>query len=264
MAVVKAVKDQSVRRDDIYKSGEIRTGPGEPPSSQSKQTPKGKRIPGKPITSGKLLRPGGPGGAPSKLAHRPAQPAVPISRALPTQRTAAPAPAPQPRPVVAQPGSRQQAAAIPTMLSTPAQRQDPALASILNFGTQGHARNESSASASSARVPPPPPPVAAAKAEDTYKALYDFNGQTETELSMSKDEVIVITQKGDSGTSDSAYSTRPLMITRLVACTPSTRNATRLGTFSLSRGIFKACSTTATASTARSCTTSCTTSKWSC
>ncbi|KAI4190877.1 MAG: hypothetical protein L6R41_000478, partial [Letrouitia leprolyta] len=60
-STVKAIKDPSVPRDDYYKSGSIHTGPGEPPNSVSKRTPKPKQVAGKPITTGKLLRPGGPG-----------------------------------------------------------------------------------------------------------------------------------------------------------------------------------------------------------
>jgi len=191
MALVKVVKDQAVRRDDIYKRGEIRTGPGENPNSVSKQTPKGKRIPGKPITSGKLLRPGGPSGGPSKLVHRPAQPAAPVSRPLPGS-TAGPraVPTPQQRPT-------SQSAAVPK----PAPQPHP------TPFAQNHARNDSTQSTASARVapPPPPPPPAAKAAEDTYRAIYDFNGQTETELSLQKDEVVVITQKADNGMSASCW-----------------------------------------------------------
>jgi myosin-1 len=71
---------------------------------------------------------------------------------------------------------------------------------------QNHARNDSTTSTASARVappPPPPPPQAAKAAQDTYRAIYDFNGQTETELSLQKDEVVVITQKADNGKSAS-------------------------------------------------------------
>ncbi|KAJ4336454.1 class II myosin, partial [Ascochyta clinopodiicola] len=72
-AQVKVIKDPSARVD-LYKSGTVHTGQGEPPNSVSKPTPKGKQVAAKPITKGKLLRPGGPGGGPSKLASRPAQP----------------------------------------------------------------------------------------------------------------------------------------------------------------------------------------------
>jgi myosin-1 len=163
---VKAVKDPAIPRDDLYKSGSIHTGPGEPPSSVSRPTPKGRQIAAKPITKGKLLRPGGPGGGPSKLASRPAQPRQ-------TTPAATPVAAAQPRPV-------------------------PQPVAALSNGT-GHARNQS---ASSTRAPPPPPPPPAAPPapkEPTYRALYDFAGQSAGELSVKKDEVILVTQKESNG-----------------------------------------------------------------
>jgi myosin-1 len=167
LAQVKAVKDPAVPRDDLYKSGTIHTGPGEPPNSISRPTPKGKQIAAKPITKGKLLRPGGPGGGPSKLASRPAPPRQTTPAAAPLPRAV---PQPMPQPVAA-----------------------------LSNGTT-HAR---SASASSNRAPPPPPPLPPAAAptpkEPTYKALYDFAGQSAGEFSMKKDELILVTQKQDNG-----------------------------------------------------------------
>lgn len=200
MAVVKAVKDQTVRRDDIYKSGEIRTGPGEPPNSVSKPTPRGRRVAGRPITSGKLLRPGGPGGQPSKLAHRPAVAArpTPAPQPMPMQQQQQPI-APQPRqiPQAAIPQARQSMQPQPVIHQKP----QPAAVSAVQAGMSSHARNTSTGSASGRVPPPPPPPVAATQGEDTYRAVYEFNGQTETELGLQKDEVVVITQKADNGKS---------------------------------------------------------------
>ncbi|KAF2270733.1 hypothetical protein CC78DRAFT_485673 [Lojkania enalia] len=163
LAQVKVMKDPAVPRDDVYKSGTIHTGPGEPPNSVSKPTPKGKQVAAKPITKGKLLRPGGPGGGPSKLAGRPAQPRQTTLAAASQSR-------PVPQPVAA-----------------------------LSNGT-GHAHN---ASSSSARAPPPPPPAPPAAPpapkEPTYRALYDFLGQSAGELSIKKDEVILVTQKEGNG-----------------------------------------------------------------
>ena len=160
---IKVVKDPAIARDDTYKSGTIHTGPGEPPNSVSKPTPKGKQVAAKPITKGKLLRPGGPGGGPSKLAGRPAQP---------RQIT-------------------------PVAAAQPSAGLQPS-ASLLNGIS--HARN---ASSSSGRVPPPPPPpppaAPPASREPTYRALYDFAGQSAGELSMSKDEIILVTQKESNG-----------------------------------------------------------------
>lgn len=158
-AVVKVVKDPAVPRDDVYKSGSIHTGPGEPPNSVSKPTPKGRQVAAKPITKGKLLRPGGPGGGPSKLASRPAQP-------RPTPAAASNQARPVPQPVAA-----------------------------LSNGS--HGRTQSS---SSTRAPPPPPPAAPpAPKEPTYRAVYEFSGQTAGELSLQKGEVILVTQKEGNG-----------------------------------------------------------------
>ncbi|KAJ4335351.1 class II myosin, partial [Didymella glomerata] len=78
----------------MYKSGTVHTGQGESPSSVSKPTPKGKQVAAKPITKGKLLRPGGPGGGPSKLASRPAQPRPVPAPAASQSRAVPPAPMP--------------------------------------------------------------------------------------------------------------------------------------------------------------------------
>lgn len=59
MATIKAQKDETVRRDDVYKSSTIHVPSGEPGSSQSAPLPKKIAIV-RPITKGKLLRPGGP------------------------------------------------------------------------------------------------------------------------------------------------------------------------------------------------------------
>lgn len=59
-AVIKAVKDETVQKDDVYKSHAIHVPSGEPPNSVSMSP--AKRKPGvvRPITKGKLLRKGGP------------------------------------------------------------------------------------------------------------------------------------------------------------------------------------------------------------
>ena len=181
-ATIKAVKDPQVRRDDVYKSGQIHTGPGEPPNSVSKQTPKGKSIPGKAITSGKLLKKS-EGGKLSQQARRPVPQAQPLpgqtSSRAPAAERVVPQPQPQPRPLQPQP-----------------------IAAMAN-GTPSHERNVSAASTASsafARAPPPPPPAAATPPKDPqYKALYDFVGQTGGELSLKEGEIIYISQKESNG-----------------------------------------------------------------
>ncbi|KAL8806713.1 MAG: hypothetical protein Q9223_004611 [Gallowayella weberi] len=184
-STVKAIKDPSVPRDDYYKSGTIHTGPGEPPNSISKRTPKPKQVAGKPITSGKLLRPGGPGGAPGKLSSR-ATSSRPIPQPPPSQRNT-----PQSRPVPAQPKQIPQVA-----ISQP----QPAPQPIAAVNGASHGRNDSASSIT--RAPPPPPPPAAAPPavqKDTYKALYEFPGQSEIELTIAKDEIIEVIRKEPNG-----------------------------------------------------------------
>jgi myosin-1 len=177
-AIVKVVKDPQVQRDDTYKSSQIHTGPGEPPNAPSKDTPKGKPVAAKPIGSGKLLKKSG-----GKLSQQAAQRKQP----------------PQARPL---PGGgyaeapRQQERIVPQPQAVP----HPVAA--LRTEPVSHSRN---ASSGSARVPPPPPPpshpvAAPAPPKDPqYKALYDFAGQTSGELSLRKDEVILVTQKENNG-----------------------------------------------------------------
>lgn len=169
------IKDPNVARDDVYKSGTIHTGPGEPPNSQSKPTPRGKRVAAKPITKGKLLRPGGPGGpgGPSGARSRP-QPQVPqYSQTGPTTPSAYPEP--------------QQVTSAPANLH---------VNGILH--SLPHSRNQSTSSI--VKAPPPPPPSTPKK--DTYKALYAFTGQSNNELTIDKDEVIEVLQKESNGKPD--------------------------------------------------------------
>jgi len=164
-AVVKVMKDPAIPRDDMYKSGTIHVGQGESPSSFSRPTPRGKAI-AKPITSGKLLRPGGPGGGQSRVTSRP----------------------------------RPAAAATPRPVPTPAAINRPV--GQVN-GASSHARNESASSVSSNRAPPPPPPPAAPPArvpdKPQAKVKYDFNSPNSNELDISVGDTLDILQKEGNG-----------------------------------------------------------------
>ncbi|PHH80763.1 hypothetical protein CDD80_7300 [Ophiocordyceps camponoti-rufipedis] len=92
---VKVLKD-SQQHADYYKSGAIHTSQGEPPTSGSRPMPKGKPVPPRPITRGKLIKPGGPGGRSTRpVGGRTAQPrpgADPArAAAVPPAATGAPA-----------------------------------------------------------------------------------------------------------------------------------------------------------------------------
>ncbi|KAI0474079.1 P-loop containing nucleoside triphosphate hydrolase protein [Xylariaceae sp. FL0804] len=163
MQLVKVLRD-SQQPVDFYKSGAVHTQSGEPPSSVSRPTPKAKPVPPKPITRGKLIRPGGPGGRPSRITH---------NRANTAKR--APAAAQTPRPV-----------------PTPA---------ALTNSIPSHTRNQTPTSSAAARAPPPPPPPAAppAKAKVMAKVLYEFKGQRENELSVRAGDMVEVVQKENNG-----------------------------------------------------------------
>ncbi|KAH9906218.1 P-loop containing nucleoside triphosphate hydrolase protein [Xylariomycetidae sp. FL2044] len=164
MQLVKVLKD-SQQAVDFYKSGAVHTQPGEPPSSGSRPTPKAKPVPPRPITRGKLIRPGGPGGRPSRIQN---------TRPSTTKRGPAALQTPRPVPTPAAAAATSRTTSIPS-----------------------HTRTQSSASA---RAPPPPPPAAPpAKAKITAKVLYDFAGQKENELSVVTGEIIEIVQKENNG-----------------------------------------------------------------
>ena len=147
----------------MYKSGTIHTNQGEPPNSVSKPTPRGRQIAAKPITKGKLLRPGGPGGGPTKLASRPA---------------------PQLRPAASSRPSASESRAVPQPFAA----------------ANGTAQGRTTSSNAAMRVPPPPPPPAPAASQDpTAKALYDFAGQSAGEMSVAKGDVIIIVRKETNG-----------------------------------------------------------------
>ena len=189
-AVIKVVKDNAVSRDDLYKSGTIHTGQGEPPNSRSRPTPRAKQIPGKPITNGKLLRPGGPNGGPSKLASRP-NVARSVPQQPPRQQQLLPQTRSIPQPSMSQPRPMSQA-------TTTQARSVPQPLAAVNGTNHGR----SSSGSSMGRAPPPPPPPTSnppAAKKDLWRVLYDFGGQAGNELSISKDELIEVLKKEDNG-----------------------------------------------------------------
>ena len=167
VTVVKAVKDASIPRDDVYKSQTIRTGPGEPPNSVSKPTPRPRQVAARPVTKGKLLRPGAPGGGPSKLAA-----------------AARPRPTPQ---------------ALPHSTPQPAAQSQPTVTPVAVAAA--HQRNASTSSARGVKAPPPPPPPAnpPASQKPTAKVLYDFNSGHSNELSIKAGEIVQVVSKEGNG-----------------------------------------------------------------
>lgn len=66
-AVIKAQKDETVQRDDVYKSHTIHVPSGEPSNSVTRPPAKRKAGVVRPITHGKLLKKGGPSDAVSDM-----------------------------------------------------------------------------------------------------------------------------------------------------------------------------------------------------
>lgn len=215
VATVKAIKDSTVARDDLYKSGKIHTGPGEPPNSTSKPTPKGKQVAAKPVKSGKLLKPSGGGklssaARPQAAQSRRAPPPQPLPQATPQPAptpaaAAVPVPVAASVPAAAQP--QQQPQTIPRRPLAPNNenadhRAHSPMASAVAAALSAHNRTESTGSS---RAPPPPPPPAPAASQppapqvDTAKALYDFSASRPNELSITKDQVVQIMSKEGNG-----------------------------------------------------------------
>ncbi|CAE6338846.1 unnamed protein product [Rhizoctonia solani] len=109
--LIKFIKDETVPRDDVYKSHTVHVPTGEGANSQSRPVPRPKPGQAKPITQGKLLRKGGPSNSsrptpkpkPKPAAQPlPGQASTPAaaSRNVPTppSRSAAPPPPPPPPP----------------------------------------------------------------------------------------------------------------------------------------------------------------------
>jgi myosin-1 len=188
MQQVKVMKDSQLPVD-YYKSGAVHTQPGEPPNSGSKPTPKGKPVPPRPITRGKLIKPGGPNGRPSRIQATKPRPGA-GTRAVP-----------QP------PAALAAAASIPAAATqaTPRIAPRPAAASAAptpaaHNPLPSHTRNASGAG----RAPPPPPPPAAPARPPSppkvmAKVLYDFAGQRENELTITAGQLVEIVQKETNG-----------------------------------------------------------------
>ncbi|KAJ7193312.1 myosin-1 [Mycena pura] len=158
-AEIKFIKDETIKKDDVYKSHTVHVPSGEPPGSLSR--PPAKRKPGvvRPITQGKLLKAGGPSDKPNLASKPKPKPAV---QRLPGQTTVSAAPT-------------------PVIKATPVASTAVKRASI-----------------AAPPPPPPPPPPAAKPSVPMYRAKFDFVGE-EGEMNLSKDDVVELIEQDDNG-----------------------------------------------------------------
>uniref|UniRef100_A0A093VIM3 Myosin-1 n=1 Tax=Talaromyces marneffei PM1 TaxID=1077442 RepID=A0A093VIM3_TALMA len=149
LATVKAVKDPAVPRDDP--------------------------VAARPVTKGKLLRPGGPNGGPSKLSSN-----------RPNGTSRRPVPTPQ---------------ALPTATPQPAAVQPRIVPQPVANVAASHNRTPSQASVRAPPPPPPAPPAAAPAApkKPSAKVLYDFSSDRPNELTIHAGEIIQIVSKEGNG-----------------------------------------------------------------
>ncbi|KAI0714891.1 myosin class I heavy chain [Earliella scabrosa] len=159
-AQIKFIKDETVPRNDIYKSHTVHVPSGEPPNSQSRPVPRPKEGVVRPITQGKLLRRGGP---PDKKPAAVSKP-KPAAQPLPGKSAVTPAAKPP------------AAAASASASTTSAPRAPPP-------------------PPSRAAAPPPPPPEPDV---ELYKAKYAFEGQA-GEMSLKKDDIVELVEKDNNG-----------------------------------------------------------------
>ncbi|KAG0365135.1 class II myosin [Gamsiella multidivaricata] len=158
---IKFVKDDRIKTE-TYKSHVVTVPSGEPADSPSWPPCGGIAKPPRPITSGKLIRKGGPSKASSSQGAR--RPPAATKAATPT--------------------------------SPRASVQAPARTSIVSSGSS------TVASAKRQAPPPPPPAPEAAPSppgKPMYKAVYNFESQDAGEVSFVKDDLMEILEKDENG-----------------------------------------------------------------
>ncbi|BFZ55899.1 class II myosin [Savitreella phatthalungensis] len=196
MTTVKFQKDESIKRDDLYKSGTVHVPTGEPANSVSRPFPRKKGMSSEPSSVSAARKP-----KPVATSRAPApKPAVAAVQTSAVKR--APAPVPP-----AAGGNLAASAARSAMGATNGNGLAAPLSGMTISQAQPQQQQQQQSTpvvaakkpTSTSRAPPPPPPPAAkaAPVKPIYVALYDFNGQTSGELSLKAGDILDIVQKGE-------------------------------------------------------------------
>ncbi|KAF9115760.1 class II myosin [Mortierella sp. AM989] len=159
---IKFVKDDRVKQA-TYKSHTVTVPTGEPANSVSWPPCERMAKPARPITSGKLIRKGGP----QKMNQTQGSRRPPASNKTPTS--------------------------VPRTTASQAPTLSPASSSVSNAAAAAPVKRQ---------APPPPPPAPVAEAppgKPMYKAIYNFESEDSGEVSFVKDDVMEILEKDENG-----------------------------------------------------------------
>ena len=181
---VSAIKDPSVARDDFYKSGKIHTGPGEPPTSESRDTPAEKQLPQAERDLKKTCLLPGQKPRPTKAEWQAAVRAEELGMPLPSQPTRAS----QAVPSVVE----------PTVQQPVAQRRVPPQPTPAINGANHLQETLTTRSARSTPSPTPPAREPPQPKKNLVKVLYDFDG-AENQYAITKDEILESLNKEVNG-----------------------------------------------------------------
>ncbi|PLW14594.1 hypothetical protein PCASD_00538 [Puccinia coronata f. sp. avenae] len=207
MAVIKFQKDESIQRGDVYKSHTVSVPSGLPGTSLSSPFPKKKPGVVRPITSGKLLRKGGPSDNKPRPQARPAPQARPLpgggakAPVAPVLKSASgPPPPPPPPPGVSNyPGRAPLAASgFKAAGGAPAPPPPPPPPPPVSSNSSARAPTaKPSAAVAPVKAPPPPPPSEPEVA--LYLAICAFETEEEGEIGLAKGDLVEVIQEADNG-----------------------------------------------------------------
>lgn len=209
LTTIKFQKDESVTKEDVYKSSTVRVSSGMPPNSVSDPTPKKK-------SSGNYQPKPRPQPRPAASQARRIPPAPPAAQPLPSGHIgAAQTPSGYGQPVQQQSSHSAAVAAANSAYNPynggqnqqPTQQQRTPVTPVTRpKPAQEQPQPRPTPVVKAHKAPPPPPPPAAVQpppppqpAEPTYKALYNFSSSDSNQLSIKQGEIVLLVKQGSDG-----------------------------------------------------------------